>query len=141
MCRIVIAPCSPFSVTPNLMRASAAFARERGLMLHTHMSAEEALWLGTRGGAAVLGRDEIGYLGPGMAADLIGVRLDRLAFAGAQADPPAALPFRTPPTVNLSIINGRVVFKDGRLLGLELSETMAHHNKLALELLGSADHA
>ncbi len=107
----------------------------------TVMSAEEALWLGTRGGAAVLGRDEIGYLSPGMAADLIGVRLDRLDFAGAQADPPATLLFCTPPTVDLAIINGRVVFQDGRLLGLELSETMAHYNKLALELLDSADHA
>ncbi|MEJ2737463.1 MAG: amidohydrolase family protein, partial [Anaerolineae bacterium] len=38
MCRIVIAPCSPFSVTPKLMRASAALARERGLMLHTHVA-------------------------------------------------------------------------------------------------------
>ncbi|HSR30895.1 MAG TPA: amidohydrolase family protein, partial [Anaerolineae bacterium] len=38
MCRIVIAPCSPFSVTPDLMRASAAFARERGLTLHTHVA-------------------------------------------------------------------------------------------------------
>ncbi|MFN2225254.1 MAG: amidohydrolase family protein, partial [Anaerolineae bacterium] len=38
MCRLVIAPCSPFSVTPELMRASAAFARERGLVLHTHVA-------------------------------------------------------------------------------------------------------
>lgn len=252
MCRITIAPCSPFSVTPNLMRASAAFARERGLMLHTHvaetldeeafclrefgvrptelmrqldwtgpdvwwahcvtldeseialmaetgtgvahcpssnmrlgsgiapiramidanvqvglavdgsasndsghmlaearqamllqrvklgasaMSAEETLWLGTRGGAAVLGRDDIGYLGSGMAADLIGVRLDRLAFAGAQADPLAALLFCTPPTVDLSIINGHVVVRDGQLPGLNLPETMARHNRLAQELL------
>ncbi|MGD8626400.1 MAG: amidohydrolase family protein, partial [Anaerolineae bacterium] len=38
MCRLVIAPCSPFSVTPELMRASAAFARARGLVLHTHVA-------------------------------------------------------------------------------------------------------
>jgi 8-oxoguanine deaminase len=251
MCRIVIAPCSPFSVTPDLMRASAAFARERGLTLHTHVaetmdeeafclrkfgvrpvelmrqldwvgpdtwwahcvclddkeialmadtgtgvahcpssnmrlgsgiapiramvdagvkvglavdgsasndsghmlaearqamllqrvklgagavSAEEALWLGTRGGAAVLGRDDVGSLAPGMAADLIGVRLDQLPFAGAQADPLAALLFCSPPTVDLSVINGQVVVQDGQLITLDLAATVARHNELAREL-------
>jgi 8-oxoguanine deaminase len=252
MCRVVIAPCSPFSVTPDLMRGSIAFARERGLVLHTHvaetmdeesfclqkfgvrpvelmrqldwvgpdvwwthcvyvnkddiafiaqtgtgvchcptsnmrlgsgiapiramldagvnvglgvdgsasndsshmlaearhalllqrvksgasaMSAEQSLWLGTRGGAAVLGRDDIGALAPGMAADLIGIRLDRLDFAGAQQDPLAALVFCTPPSVDLSVINGRVVVEDGRLLTLDLPATVTHHNQLAQELL------
>jgi 8-oxoguanine deaminase len=255
MCRIVISPCSPFSVTPDLMRASAKFARERGLTLHTHvaethdeerycirefgmrpvelmqrlgwigddvwwahcvtldeqeitvmaesntgvahcpnsnmrlgsgiapiralidagvrvglavdgsasndsghmlaearqamllqrvahgataMSAEEALWLGTRGGAAVLGREDIGCLEPGMAADFIAIGLDRLAFAGAQADPLAALLFCTPPNVDISVINGRVVVRNGEMLGLDLPETITHHNELAQELLERA---
>lgn len=38
MTQIVIAPCSPFSVTPDLMRESAALAREHGLHLHTHLA-------------------------------------------------------------------------------------------------------
>lgn len=38
MCRIVIAPCSPFSVTPDLMKASADLARKHGLTLHTHVA-------------------------------------------------------------------------------------------------------
>ena len=38
MCRVVVAPCSPFSVTPQLMRDSAAFARLHGLRLHTHVA-------------------------------------------------------------------------------------------------------
>lgn len=252
MCRIVIAPCSPFSVTPDLMRASAAFARKHGLTLHTHvaetqdeevfclrkfgvrpaelmrqldwvgpdvwwahcvylnedeivlmsdtgtgvahcpssnmrlgsgiapirmmvdskvkvglavdgsasndsshllaearqamllqrvksgasaMSAEEALWLGTRGGATVLGRDDIGALAPGMAADFVGIRLNRLAFAGAQADPLAALIFCTPPTIDLSVINGKVVVDEGQLLSVDLSATIERHNELAQELL------
>ncbi|HSR29802.1 MAG TPA: amidohydrolase family protein, partial [Anaerolineae bacterium] len=98
------------------------------------LGAEEALWLGTRGGAAVLGRDDIGSLAPGMAADLIGVRLDQLPLAGAQADPLAALLFCTPPTVDLSVINGHVVVQDGELLTLDLAATVARHNKLAREL-------
>lgn len=38
MCRVVVAPCSPFSVTPELMRDSAALARKRGVRLHTHVA-------------------------------------------------------------------------------------------------------
>lgn len=252
MCRIVIAPCSPFSVTTDLMRASAAFARQRGLTLHTHvaetkdedefcqrkfgvrpaelmrqlgwvgpdvwwahcvtlnqeeislmaetgtgvahcpnsnmrlgsgiapirammdsdvkvglavdgsasndsghllaearqamllqrvalgasaMSAEEALWMGTRGGAAVLGQEEIGHLAPGMAADFVGVRLERLAFAGALADPLAALLFCAPPTIDLSVINGQLVVQDGQMQVLDLPAVIARHNELAQELL------
>src|SRR5947209_13319577 len=37
MCRVAVAPCSPFSVTPQLMRDSAGFARRHGLRLHTHL--------------------------------------------------------------------------------------------------------
>ncbi len=56
------------------------------------MSAREALEIATLGGAAVLGRDDIGALAPGMAADLIGFRMDRLDLAGAYPhDPLAAL--------------------------------------------------
>jgi len=98
------------------------------------LTAEEALWIGTRGGAAVLGREEIGALAPGMAADFIGVRLDRLAFAGAQADPLAALLFCTPPAVDLSVINGRVIVTDGRLLGVDLPAIVTRHNEIARHL-------
>ena len=38
MCRVVVAPCSPFSVTPQLMRESAALARKHGVRLHTHVA-------------------------------------------------------------------------------------------------------
>ncbi|MBK7201944.1 8-oxoguanine deaminase [Candidatus Amarolinea dominans] len=210
MVRIVVAPCSPFSVTPDLMRESAALARSYGVRLHTHLAetkdeeefclarfgrrpvayaedlgwtgrdvwhahcvhlseaeidlfvrtgtgaahcpssnmrlgsgiapirrlldrgasvglgvdgsasndgahllgearqamllqrvlgnpaaltAQEALELATLGGAAVLGRDDIGALAPGMAADFIGLNLNRLAYSGALHDPLAAVLF------------------------------------------------
>jgi cytosine/adenosine deaminase-related metal-dependent hydrolase len=38
MCRVVVAPCSPFSVTPQLMRESAQLARRHGVRLHTHVA-------------------------------------------------------------------------------------------------------
>ena len=252
MLRIVVAPCSPFSVTPELMREAAALARAYGVRLHTHLaetldeeqfclrqfgrrpveyaedlgwvgddvwhahcvhlngqeiasfartgtgvchcpssnmrlasgiapvracvdagvrvglgvdgsasndsshmlaearmalllqrvsgnpaglSAQEALWLATRGGAAVLGRDDIGQLAPGKAADLVGFRLDRLDYAGALHDPLGALVFCTPQRVDLSIINGRVVVEDGHLLTVDLGPVVERHNRIARDLV------
>lgn len=96
------------------------------------LSAGEALRLATRGGAEVLGREEIGVLAPGMAADLIGFRTDRLDFAGgAVHDPLAALVFCQPGRVDLSIINGRVRVQNGELLGIDLPPLIARHNAMA----------
>ena len=238
MTRIVLAPCSPFSVSPQLMRATAALAREKGVMLHTHlcetrdeeayclerfgkrpvelaaelgwtgadvwyahaifmseaeitslgatrtgvahcatsnmrlgsgiapllaqmhagmrvgigvdgsasndashllaeareamllqrvargagaMTARTALRLATRGGASVLGRDDIGMLAPNMAADFIGIRLDTLPLAGGSAyDPLGALVFCRVPNVDLNVISGVVRVRDGALAGFNL---------------------
>lgn len=99
------------------------------------MGAREALRLATRGGAAVLGRDDIGYLAPGMCADIIGYRLDSLGFAGgAVHDPLAALVFCRPPDVDLSVINGQVRVRDGELLGVDLPALVARHNEIARDL-------
>jgi cytosine/adenosine deaminase-related metal-dependent hydrolase len=100
------------------------------------LTAVAALRLATVGGAAVLGRDDIGYLAPGMAADFIGYRLDTLAFAGgAVHDPLAALVFCQPPTVDLSVINGRVRVQDGALLDVDLPPLIERHNALAQALV------
>jgi 8-oxoguanine deaminase len=100
------------------------------------LSAYEALWLATRGGAEVLGRDDIGYLAPGMAADFIGYRLDTLEFAGgAVHDPLAALVFCQPPTVDLSVINGRVRVRDRVLLDCDLPLLIERHNAIARALV------
>jgi cytosine/adenosine deaminase-related metal-dependent hydrolase len=100
------------------------------------MSAREALWIATRGGAAVLGRDDVGALAPGMAADFIGYRLDSLDLAGgAVHDPLAALVFCNPPRVDLSVINGRVRIQDGALLDVELPPLIERHNALARALV------
>jgi len=255
MCRIVVAPCSPFSVTDGLMRESAAWARTRGLTLHTHvaetldeeqfcldkfgcrpvdymaqlgwtgpdvwfahavylnkaeikhmaqtgtgvahcpssnmrlgsgiapiremldagvkvglavdgsasndsshmlaearqalllqrvlkgadaLTAEEALHLATRGGAAVLGRDDIGVLAPGMAADLIAFDLTQLNYAGAQHDPLAALVFTAPSQVILSVIDGRIVVENGELVGVDMLALIARHNTLSREMAARA---
>jgi 8-oxoguanine deaminase len=255
MCRIVIAPCSPFSVTEELMRQSAAWARQRGLTLHTHvaetldeeefclqkvglrpveymqelgwvgedvwyahavylseeeidllaetgtgvahcptsnmrlgsgiapiremldrgikvglavdgsasndsshmltearmamllqrvqkgagaLSAQEALEMATLGGAAVLGRDDIGSLSPGKAADFIAVSLGRLEYAGAGYDPLGALLFCRPVNVDLSVINGRVVVEKGHIVGFDLERAIIRQNEISQEMLKRA---
>ncbi|MBC7254520.1 MAG: 8-oxoguanine deaminase [Chloroflexi bacterium] len=99
------------------------------------LGAREALEMATLGGAAVLGRDDIGALAPGMAADLIGFRLDDVALAGAQGDPLAALVLCAPVRVDFSLINGREVIRDGHLLTVDLPALIARHNVLSRKLL------
>jgi cytosine/adenosine deaminase-related metal-dependent hydrolase len=101
------------------------------------MTARDALTLATRGGAAVLNRDDIGVLAPGMAADFIAFDLANPNFAGALHDPVAALVFCTPAQVALSVINGRVVARDGQLTTVDLPVIIEHHNQLAATLLKS----
>ena len=101
------------------------------------MTARDALTLATRGGAAVLNRDDIGVLAPGMAADFIAFDLANPDFAGALHDPVAALVFCTPAQVALSVINGRVVARDGQLTTVDLPVIIEHHNQLAATLLNS----
>jgi cytosine/adenosine deaminase-related metal-dependent hydrolase len=99
------------------------------------MSAEEALWMATAGGAQVLGRDDIGKLAPGKAADLIGLRLNRVDYAGALHDPLAATVFCAPQQVDLSIVNGRVIVEEGHLLTVDLRAVVERHNRIAKALV------
>ncbi len=41
MCRVGVAPCSPFSVSRELMRDAALLARDKGVMMHTHLAENE----------------------------------------------------------------------------------------------------
>jgi 8-oxoguanine deaminase len=101
------------------------------------MSAREALRLATRGGAEVLGRDDIGSLAPGMAADVIGVRVDDLATAGGSVhDPLAAIVFCRIPNADLSIVNGTVRVLDGRLVDVDVRALVERHDRAARALTG-----
>lgn len=252
MLRLVLAPCSPFSVTPDLMRQSAALARQYGIHIHTHLaetldeeqfclrkfgmrpvalaedlgwvgddvwhahcvhlntdevalfantgtgvahcpssnmrlasgiapiremidagvrvglavdgsasndgshmlgearqamllqrvmgnpaalSGRETLWLATRGGASVLGRDDIGQLAIGKSADCIAFDLNRLAYAGALHDPVAATVFCAPQEVDLALVNGQVVVRDGRVTTIEMAPIIERHNAIARRLV------
>ncbi len=252
MLRVVVAPCSPFSVTPDLMRESARLARQYGVALHTHLAetkdeeafclarfgrrpaayaehldwvgddvwwahsvhvdepeiammartgtgaahcptsnmrlasgiaplrrmidagvkvglgvdgsasndgshllaearqalllqrvmgdpqglkAREALWLATRGGAAVLRRDDIGQIAVGKAADFVAFDLNRLDYAGALHDPLAALLFCAPQRVDLSVINGHVVVEEGELQTVDWRLVIEKHNRISARII------
>ena len=100
------------------------------------ITARDVLRLATSGGASVLGRDDIGRLAPGMAADFIAIDFDRLDFAGAIHDPVAAVVMCSPLGVDHSWVGGRRVVDDRQLVGLEVGALVAEHNRLARALLG-----
>jgi cytosine/adenosine deaminase-related metal-dependent hydrolase len=105
------------------------------------MSAREALEIATLGGAKVLGRDDIGALAPGMAADFVAFDLRQPSFAGALHDPVAALVFCAPSQVSLSVINGKTIVREGRLTTLELPPLLERQNRLAHALAEAARSA
>jgi 8-oxoguanine deaminase len=257
MTRVVVAPCSPFSVTPDLMRESAALARTYGVHLHTHLAetldeeafclerhgarpvahvaelgwhgpdvwfahavhvddaevaalaargsgvahcpssnmrlasgtapvrafldagvrvglgvdvwashdgahllgearqamlvarlgsasdarhrpmltAREALEVATRGGAEVLGRDDVGALEVGRCADLVALDLRQVGFAGALHDPVAATVLCAPTAPAHVVVHGRTVVRDGALTTVDLPRLVAAHNRAAANLL------
>jgi cytosine/adenosine deaminase-related metal-dependent hydrolase len=99
------------------------------------MTARQALEVATLGGAKVLNRDDIGAIKPGMSADIVMFKLDGIAMAGALHDPVAALVFCTPPNVACSIINGKVVVREGQLCTIDLPVIIERHNALAASLV------
>lgn len=101
----------------------------------TVMSARQALELATRGGAAVLGRDDIGHLAPGMSADFIAFDLNQIAYGGAIHDPVAAAVFCQPSTVDLSVVNGQVIVENGLLTTIELESLLERHNEIAIAMV------
>lgn len=256
MCRVALAPCSPFSVTPELMRDTARLARERGVRLHTHlaetldeqdfclerfgkrplayveelewtgpdvwfahcvhldpdeigrmartgtgvahcpvsnlrlgsgiapvpamldagvpvglavdgsasndssnllreaqvgmlvhrvgtavesMPARRMLWLATAGGAAVLGRDDIGVLAPGKAADLAMYDLRGLAYAGALHDPVSALLFcGVDQHAELVMVNGEIVVRGHHLVRVDEEKIAENARRASRRLLRAA---
>jgi cytosine/adenosine deaminase-related metal-dependent hydrolase len=99
------------------------------------MTARTALELATLGGAAVLGRDDVGSLEVGKAADFIALDLNRIEYAGAHHDPVAAVVFCAPANVDHSYVHGEAVVRDRQLVGLELEPVIEEHNRLAATLV------
>lgn len=104
------------------------------------LTADEILWFATRGGAAVLGRDDIGQLAESKCADLILVSLDRLELAGAQHDPLAALIFTALLSpVDYVIVNGNIVVKNGSLTSCNEKLLIEKQQRISDELVIRAE--
>ena len=108
----------------------------------SEMTPADALQLATRGGADVLGRSDIGHLAVGLCADLALFDLDTLSFAGgAVHDPVGALILCASPQADYTVVNGRVVVRQGQLATVDLGPLIERHNTLALELaLAQSSH-
>jgi cytosine/adenosine deaminase-related metal-dependent hydrolase len=100
----------------------------------TALTVREALELGTRGGAALLRRDDIGSLEPGKRADLAVWRTDGLELGGAEADPVAGLVLSAPHRVDRLYVGGEEVVRDGRLVRAEEEEIAREHRIQARRL-------
>jgi cytosine/adenosine deaminase-related metal-dependent hydrolase len=101
------------------------------------MTARNALEIATRGGARVLGRDDIGHLSVGMAADLAIFDTRTLGFAGgALHDPLGALLLCASAQAAYTIVNGRIIVRQGQLTTVDLGPLVERHNRLAGVLVG-----
>jgi cytosine/adenosine deaminase-related metal-dependent hydrolase len=99
------------------------------------MSAREALEIATRGGARVLGRDDIGVLAPGYRADIAVWDVSGIEAAGAW-DPVAALVLAGPMRVRDLFVEGRPVVRERRVVTADMSRALADQARLLRGLMG-----
>ncbi len=105
----------------------------------SEMTPRDALWLATRGGARVLGRSDIGQIAPGKCADLALYRTDTLSMAGAAVhDPVGALMLCSSDNADYTVVNGRVVVRQGELTTVDTGALIERQNTLALQLAQQA---
>jgi 8-oxoguanine deaminase len=98
------------------------------------MTAREALELATIGGAKVLGRADIGSLEPGKCADFFSIDLHTIDYAGALTDPVAATVFCAPQRARYTVVGGRVVVDNSRVVTVEMGPVVEEHNRWSLQL-------
>ena len=95
---------------------------------------EGGLEVATLGGARVLGRSDIGSLEPGKCADFFSLDLHTVGYAGALHDPVSAPVFCAPQSAKFTVINGKVVVRDGEVMTLEMKPVVEIHNRCAFEM-------
>jgi cytosine/adenosine deaminase-related metal-dependent hydrolase len=117
-----------------LAEARQAMLVSRANGVEGGLTAREALRVVTRGGAEVLGRDDVGVLAPGMRADIALFPVDGLETAGSDADPVAALVFSPPARVRHLLVEGRAVVRDGRLVGADEEEIAREGHRVSTRI-------
>lgn len=121
------------------------FEARVGYLLHKHahgpkaVTVEDMLWLATRGGAAILGRDDIGSIEVGKAADLVLLDVDQVGYAGALHDDVGMLLMTgSTQVVDTVIVNGVVVVKEGRLTRVDEEKVVRQANAASARLVEAA---
>jgi 5-methylthioadenosine/S-adenosylhomocysteine deaminase len=110
----------PFQAMRNALNALRLLQRS-----HQALSCKEALWRATVGSAGVLGLEgEVGQIAPGFKADLIQIDLEQPHLAPFYADHASIAYYARASDVVTSIIDGRVVMAERRVLGLDEEEVL-----------------
>jgi len=132
MRQIVFAPCQSINCYKDTFVESISLARDRG----GSPSSYEMLKMATVGGAQMMGRTDIGTLETGKGADLFMIDTEKLEYSGALHDP-ANLIARMGATgpVWLTMINGKVVYKDGILQGIDERKLAAEAEKVCTRVI------
>jgi len=97
--------------------------------------ARDVLELATLGGAAVLGRTDIGALEAGRCADFFTLDLNAIGYAGGLSDPVAATIFCAPQKARHCFVHGRAVVTDGKIVTVDMERVVRDHNVLAAALI------
>lgn len=101
--------------------------------------AEDILYMATAGGARALGRDDIGQLAPGMAADIAMLDWNQLQYAGGCNDPVDCIVISGDARmVDLVMVNGTVTVRQGRLTLVDEAAKRDYANRVGRELLTKA---
>jgi len=121
-----------------LNEARQAMLLQRVMKSGDAMTARESLALATRGGAAVLNRDDIGILAPGYAADIAAFDCRGIDFAGAEWDLLAGLLFCGPIKTSYTIINGKIIVDQGQLVSMDMQHLLSKHRAMTADLMSKA---
>jgi cytosine/adenosine deaminase-related metal-dependent hydrolase len=114
-------------------------ARQAMLLQRVHlggdaMAAREALEIATRGGAQVLGRDDVGELSVGKRADFATFDATTIDLAGVW-DKVAGLVLCGPLKAKHTVVEGRFVVRDGFITTIDLPVVLENHRKLSEQLM------
>jgi cytosine/adenosine deaminase-related metal-dependent hydrolase len=100
------------------------------------LSPYDVLLMATRNGAAILGRDDIGQISPGKAADIAAFKLDRVGYAGTWRDPLGALLLAgCDPYAHLTMIDGRIAVLNGQLVAADEQRIVSDAHRATESLL------
>lgn len=114
----------------------AAFLIHRLIHGITSMSAEEVLGMATNGGRDILHQPEIGSIEEGKAADMFLINTRRLGFAGGLSDSVSALVTSgDSQIVDITIVNGRIVVREGRLTNIDEDELIEKANRISRKMI------